>query len=97
MDRGNVTTYEWIHGEPPLSIEHPKLDFGDDDDNENVETSKNVEIDFDLDFSAPVDLSGVELEAPVEIDWGELEDEDVETKIDWDAVDTVAEVQVKIY
>jgi hypothetical protein len=46
-----------------------------------------------------VDLSNVKLEAPVEIDWGDLEVVDDETtddvKIDWDAVDVVAEVQVK--
>ena len=23
IERGNVTTYEWVHGEPPLSIIHP--------------------------------------------------------------------------
>jgi hypothetical protein len=44
-------------------------------------------------------LSNVKLEAPVEIDWGDLEVVDDETtddvKIDWDAVDVVAEVQVK--
>ncbi len=99
IQRGNVTTYEWIHGEAPLTIEEPKLDFGDDsvdnDDDEGNQT-QNVEIDFDLDFSAPVDLSGVELEAPVDIDWGDLEGgEDVDdVKIDWDAVDVVSEVQV---
>ncbi len=44
-------------------------------------------------------MSNVKLEAPVEIDWGDLEVVDDETtddvKIDWDAVDVVAEVQVK--
>lgn len=102
IQRGNVTTYEWIHGEAPLTIEEPKLDFGDDsvdndDDDEGIST-QNVEIDFELDFSAPVDLSGVELEAPVDIDWGDLEAvEDVEdVKIDWDAVDVVSEVQVLV-
>ena len=97
-----MTTYEWIHGEAPLTIEEPKLDFGDDsvenDDDDEGKATQNVEIDFDLDFSAPVDLTGVELEAPVDIDWGDLEaGEDVDdVKIDWDAVDVVSEVQVVV-
>ena len=102
MQRGNVTTYEWVHGEPPLTIEEPKLDFGDDENNEtDNDATANVEIDFELDFSAPVDLSGVELEAPVEIDWGDLEvvgdDEvngNVAEDIDWDLVNVVSEVKV---
>ena len=93
IERGNVTTYEWIHGEAPLSIEEPKLDFGNDDDDvndANIESAENVEIDFDF-----TDLSGIELEAPVDIDWGDLEGGDAdEVKIDWDAVDVVSEVQV---
>ena len=91
-----MTTYEWVHGEAPLSVEEPKLDFGnDEDDNDGKDDSvgvpENVEIDFDL-----TDLSGVELEAPVDIDWGELEagDENDDVKIDWDAIDIVSEVQV---
>ena len=99
IERGNVTTYEWTYGEPPLSVEEPKLDFGDDDDGDAAAAdggNDNVEIDFDLDM---VDLSNVELDAPVEIDWGDLEvvnDDDADVKIDWDAVDVVPEVQVKI-
>lgn len=97
ISRGNVTTYEWVHGEAPLTIEEPKLDF---DDDESDETSKveNVEIDFDIDFSAPVDLSGVELEAPVDIDWGEMDGGDggeVGTDIDWDAVGISCDVQIE--
>jgi hypothetical protein len=56
-----------------------------------------VDIDFDMDMST-LDLTGVELEAPVDIDWGDLEGDDgaenVDDKIDWDAVDIVSEVQV---
>ena len=99
IDRGNVTTYEWTYGEPPLSVEEPKLDFGDDDEKAEAAdgVADNVEIDFDVDL---VDLSGVELEAPVDIDWGDLEvvndDDDADVKIDWDAVDIVPEVQVNL-
>ena len=92
-----MTTYEWVHGEPPLTVEEPKLDFGDDDTDAENDASANVEIDFDLDMST-LDLTGVELEAPVDIDWGDLEDaggdENVGDSIDWDAVDIVSEVQV---
>ena len=97
IERGNVTTYEWTYGEPPLSVEEPKLDFGDDDENAAADVGNgNAEIDFDLDM---VDLTNVELEAPVEIDWGDLEvvnDDDSDVKIDWDAVDVVPDVQVKL-
>ena len=92
IERGNVTTYEWTYGEPPLSVEEPKLDFGDDDENAAADVGNgNAEIDFDL--------TNVELEAPVEIDWGDLEvvnNDDSDVKIDWDAVDVVPDVQVKL-
>ena len=93
-----MTTYEWTYGEPPLSVEEPKLDFGDDDENAAADIGNgNAEIDFDLDHDH--DLTNVELEAPVEIDWGDLEvvnDDDADVKIDWDAVDVVPDVQVKL-
>ncbi len=56
IDRGNVTTYEWIHGEAPLSVEEPRLDFGDDDDGggndatHDAGVTDNVDIDFDFDL-----------------------------------------------
>lgn len=75
MDKGNVTTYEWVHGEPPLSIEETPLAFDDDE-------VENVEIDLEN-----LDLENVQLEAPVDIDWGDLEGQHVqddEGQIDWD-------------
>ena len=75
MENGNVTTYEWIHGEAPLRIEKSILDFGTSQEDEIQD--KNIEIDFDcLDLkvnSMVSDHIEVELEAPTEIDWGDLE------------------------
>lgn len=27
LGKGNVTTYEWIYGEPPLKIEEPQMNI----------------------------------------------------------------------
>ncbi len=94
ISRGNVTTYEWIHGEPPLVVEEPKIDLGEELEDQEV-TDKNDEIDFDFDMSADIDLSQVQLEAPIEIDWGSLNeaaDGSDDTVIDWDSVECVVQV-----
>ena len=89
MENGNVTTYEWIHGEAPLRIEKSILDFGTSQEDEIQD--KNIEIDFDcLDLkvnSMVSDHIEVELEAPTEIDWGDLEIAADNVDIDWDNVD----------
>ena len=92
-EHGNLTTYEWIHGEAPLKVEEPSYDFGEGKE-ENV-TEKDVELDFDcLDLNTNSDqaLGDVELDAPAEIDWGDLEmvdDINGNVEIDWDNVDGI--------
>jgi hypothetical protein len=60
-------------------------------------TEKNDEIDFDFDMSADIDLSQVQLEAPIDIDWGDLNegiDVSEDPVIDWDAVECVVQVSL---
>ena len=96
LENGNVTTYEWIHGEAPLTIEETNFDFGADEDGEKDESNVNVEIDFDcLEISPNTDIKipeNVELDAPAEIDWGDLELPDNvgdQINIDWDDIDVI--------
>ena len=78
MSKGNVTTYEWVHGEPPLEIVEPQLDFGDDEENAGA-----AEIDFNID-----EIGDVELDTGGEINWDNLDSADAGIEIDWGAVDT---------
>merc|ERR1719334_2566449 len=41
VENGNVTTYEWMYREKPLSVEYPSIAFDDDNETTNVD-----EIDF---------------------------------------------------
>ena len=91
IEHGNLTTYEWIHGEAPLRIEEPSYDFGEEEEinDEKIE----IEIDFDcIDLNPKCDqpLTDMNLEAPAEIDWGDLEiidDAGSNVEIDWDNID----------
>ena len=85
IDKGNTTTYEWMYGEPPLSINEPPLNISfDDNDSEKkkVENTENVGIDFgEIDINSGVENGGIDfgddvnLDAEGDIDWG---DENVE-------------------
>ena len=92
MEHGNLTTYEWIHGEAPLRIEEPDYDFGAEDCDDIAENI-NVELDFDCIDVNPKDdqiTDVVELDAPAEIDWGDLEivdDTASNIEIDWENID----------
>jgi len=92
MEHGNLTTYEWIHGEAPLKIEEPDYDFGAEDCDDIAENI-NVELDFDCIDISPQDdqiTDVVELDAPAEIDWGDLEivdDTATNIEIDWENID----------
>ncbi|XP_076294853.1 CDK5 regulatory subunit-associated protein 3 [Lasioglossum baleicum] len=81
IEKGNTTTYEWIYGEPPLSISEPPLNVKTDEDlaNRKVEDTENAEIDFgEIDFNVDVDLGGdINLEGEGNIDWGEGNVEEV--------------------
>ncbi|XP_069175731.1 CDK5 regulatory subunit-associated protein 3 [Procambarus clarkii] len=75
MEHGNVTTYEWLYGEAPCSIEEPRLDISLNDETDKTETDQ---IDFGdggetIDFgntSTEIDF-GSDLNTE-EIDWGNL-------------------------
>jgi len=91
IDRGNLTTYEWIHGEAPLKVEETCYNFEDD---EGTVDGNDIDIDFDcidLNPKPNQDLGEVELDAPADIDWGELEmiDESGNVEIDWDNVESL--------
>lgn len=98
VERGNVTTYEWMHGEAPLSIEEPKLDFGD----EGAEDGGVDAIDFgegSIDFGGgegggdQIDFGStddVDLDSGADIDWGNLgssRDDAGGGEIDWSTAD----------
>nr|XP_045584476.1 CDK5 regulatory subunit-associated protein 3-like [Procambarus clarkii] len=40
MEHGNVTTYEWLYGEAPCSIEEPRLDISLNDETDKTETDQ---------------------------------------------------------
>ena len=95
IERGNVTTYEWMHGEAPLSVEEPKLDFGDEDEENGADESIDFgdgSIDFggggeQIDFGNTDD---VELDSGADIDWGNLGssgDDAGGGEIDWSVAD----------
>lgn len=102
MERGNVTTYEWTYGEPPLSVEEQALDFGDEEDGGNNEDNKEEgQIDFgdgDIDFSS---VDDVEMDSGADIDWGNLDAAGPEEAIDWgaaagsDSCDVIAGIVVE--
>ncbi|KZC07753.1 CDK5 regulatory subunit-associated protein 3, partial [Dufourea novaeangliae] len=76
IDKGNTTTYEWIYGEPPLSVNEPPLNISIDNDDlekKKTEDTDNIGIDFgEIDLNADVDLGdNVNLEDGGEIDWGD--------------------------
>nr|XP_012137613.1 PREDICTED: CDK5 regulatory subunit-associated protein 3 [Megachile rotundata] len=84
IDKGNTTTYEWMYGEPPLSISEPPLNisFDDDSDKKEVDNVENVGIDFgEIDINRGIENGGIDfgddvnLDAGGDIDWG---DENVE-------------------
>jgi len=94
MERGNVTTYEWVHGEPPLSVIpfHTDPELMCDDEEQGSAT-----IDFDIGEIEGLDLE-VDGDGEVngggggeEIDWGDVGlGEDAGGgggDIDWDIVD----------
>ncbi|KAG7172176.1 CDK5 regulatory subunit-associated protein 3-like, partial [Homarus americanus] len=85
MEHGNVTTYEWLYGEAPCSIEEPQLDIvltdetdktADDqinfgDAGETIDYGDTSgEIDFGTDLaSGDIDWGNL-TEGPEAIDWG---------------------------
>ncbi|XP_015606068.1 CDK5RAP3-like protein isoform X2 [Cephus cinctus] len=96
-ENGNVTTYEWTYGEPPLSIMEPPLNinFDDEDDNTNSQDTIN-EIDFGESAAGGINLGAIDADGAInfgddvnlenagDIDWGNIGvDEVVEGEIDF--------------
>ncbi len=81
VERGNVTTYELMHGEAPLCIEEDKIDYGEEEPDVRIGDDGNEDV---IDFGDGEDtIDFGDEQAAEEIDWGNLNEESVE--IDWDA------------
>jgi hypothetical protein len=98
MAKGNVTTYEWMHGEPPLSVEEPMLDFGEDEKEDEaggdaIDFGEDGGIDFGDSGGDGIDFGGdgdVDIDSGADIDWGNLgsgDDAAGTADIDWSAAD----------
>ncbi|KAK8733183.1 hypothetical protein OTU49_006511 [Cherax quadricarinatus] len=74
MEHGNVTTYEWLYGEAPCSIEEPHLEFSLDDETDKTESDQ-----IDFGDGGTIDFG----EASGEIDWGNLTEVNTQT-VNWD-------------
>nr|CAD7440956.1 unnamed protein product [Timema bartmani] len=86
IKNGNTSTYQWVHKEPPLSIEEPPLNIKLDDEPEDDAAGNSGTIDFgddtgdSIDFgslgdadAANIDFGDVTLEGEGDIDWGGIE------------------------
>lgn len=75
IDKGNTTTYEWIYGEAPLSVNEPPLNISlnnDDLENKKIEDIDNIGIDFGkIDINSDINFEDIMLEVGGEIDWGD--------------------------
>ena len=94
MEHGNVTTYQWIHGEAPLSVEETALEFGEDEKDEDETAEDDGVIDFgDDDEGAGIDFNtdDVELDSGGDIDWGNLDTGDA-AEIDWSTSEALADI-----
>jgi len=81
MEHGDVTTYQWRYGEPPLRVEPPPpaVDLGDESDPEkNTEDQIDFGDDGEIDFGD--DAGGIDFgddaaagDEAADIDWGGIE------------------------
>uniref|UniRef100_A0A182K6P7 Uncharacterized protein n=1 Tax=Anopheles christyi TaxID=43041 RepID=A0A182K6P7_9DIPT len=82
LAKGNTTVYEYVYGEPPLSIEEPPVKFVTEQQ-EAVDDGGAIDFgdgdDGAIDFG---DGHGLDLDAPVELEVGD---------IDWGAADVLAD------
>ncbi|KAG0723741.1 CDK5 regulatory subunit-associated protein 3 [Chionoecetes opilio] len=99
MEHGNTTTYEWLYGEAPCSVEEPPLVVGA---TQEEEEGKEGEIDFGdggdgdgIDFGAPAAGDG---DSSGGIDWGALGGEGQPQEIDWGVgeVDEAAVLDIEV-
>jgi len=73
IDEGNVTTYQWKHGEKPVTIEHPSWDLQDEEetneDNNGIDFGDDDgQIDFGDDTAG--DDDGIDFGDEGQIDFG---------------------------
>ncbi|XP_054264625.1 CDK5 regulatory subunit-associated protein 3-like [Macrosteles quadrilineatus] len=65
-DRGNVTTYEWLFGEKPASVEEPPTPKFDDEPEAKEEEIDWGDVDnsvnYDIDYGITLEESGIEVE-----------------------------------
>uniref|UniRef100_A0A182UF71 Uncharacterized protein n=1 Tax=Anopheles melas TaxID=34690 RepID=A0A182UF71_9DIPT len=83
LAKGNTTVYEFVYGEPPLSIEEPPVKFVTEQQQEAEDDGGAI--DFGDDDGGAIDFgdgSGLDLDAPVELEVGD---------IDWGAADEGAD------
>ncbi len=86
MAKGNVTTYEWVHGEAPLTVEEPAIDFGGDDDDAGAgAVGDGAGIDFGDDDAGGIDFGDDDAGG---IDFGDDDDVGGGGEIDWGNLDS---------
>ncbi|KAG8236540.1 hypothetical protein J437_LFUL011317 [Ladona fulva] len=93
IEHGNVTTYEWKYGEPPLTIEEPPLSFDVEEENADI---GDEQIDFgeeSIDFSA-VD-NGISKTSEGQVDEGGIDWGNIDT-IDWNVNSNGSKIDVDI-
>ncbi|XP_043464206.1 CDK5 regulatory subunit-associated protein 3 [Leptopilina heterotoma] len=90
VEKGNTTTYEWIYGEPPLSVIETPLDISLDDESQfddNIDFGDNEKEEGNisgLDLNGAIDFGDVNLAAEGDIDWGDVNVEQIgEGEIDY--------------
>lgn len=90
IERGNKTTYEWVHGEAPLSIEEPEIQIEDEDDDDKADKQDTIDFgDESVDFGTSGDN---DFDSGNNIDWGNLDtvqSEEAQVEIDWGHDDVV--------
>uniref|UniRef100_A0A0K2UEH9 CDK5 regulatory subunitassociated protein 3like [Bombus terrestris] n=1 Tax=Lepeophtheirus salmonis TaxID=72036 RepID=A0A0K2UEH9_LEPSM len=100
IEYGNVTTYQWVHGEPPISVEDPTMDFGmekdEKEDNSSIDYEEDGDNEIDFGEYGEIDLGEGE---NGKIDWGNFDSEEElgesSQEINWDDVITADNIVVE--
>jgi len=65
-EKGNVTTYEWKNGEPPLKIELPELDYSFNGEERSVaEENPHLDLQFEAIDFGDISTAGVSVDTQV--------------------------------
>ncbi|XP_071443641.1 CDK5 regulatory subunit-associated protein 3 isoform X2 [Hetaerina americana] len=95
IDHGNVTTYEWMYGEPPLQIEEPQLDVQFDDEEQVDQNDEKIDFGGEaIDFSTVNECTSKTDDDQIDfgeggIDWGTVDE-----AIDWNTVDGISKIDL---